>query len=108
MFYCASGDSQFPLQDYHPAGGHVLGRHISQVADSFSSDVSEAILMIRRISQEYEGSCPNDVESDTMTHSTRMKAVDELLRSHTYAAEMRSAAKSASTWLRYIGRSEPK
>ena len=62
--------------------------------------------MIRRISQEYEGSCPNDVESDTMTHSTRMKAVDELLRSHTYAAEMRSAAKSASTWLRYIGRSD--
>ena len=75
-------------------------------ADSCSSDVSEAIRMIRRISQEYERSCPNDAESDTMTHSTRMKAVDELLRSHTYAAEMRRAAKSASTWLRYIGRSD--
>ena len=58
--------------------------------------------MIRRISQEYERSCPNDVESDTMTHAMRMKAVDELLRSHTYAAEMRRAAKSASTWLRSI------
>ena len=116
-------------------------------ADSCSSDVSEAIRMIRRISQEYERSCPNDVESDTMTHAMRMKAVDELLRSHTDAAEMRRrqtrrrhgfvllggpsrnetrgkvgvdmaslywavraemrrAAKSASTWLRYIGRSD--
>ena len=74
-------------------------------ANSFSSDVSEAIRMIRRISQEYERSA-NDVESDTMTHSMRMKAVDELFRSHTYAVEMRRAAKSASTWLRSIGRSD--
>jgi hypothetical protein len=35
-----------------------------------------------------------------------MKAIDELLRSHTYAVEMRQAAKSASTWLRSIDRSD--
>ena len=48
----------------------------------------------------------DDQDSILTSHSTRMKAVDELLRSHTYAAEMRRAAKSASTWLRSIDRLE--
>jgi len=76
--------------------------------DSFSSDLTDAILMIRKISQEYErgGDAKDSLKSDTMNHSARMKAVDELLRSHTYAAEMRRAAKSASTWLRSIDRLE--
>lgn len=77
-------------------------------ADSFSSDLTDAILMIRKISQDYErtASGTDDSESNAYGHSIRMKAVDELLRSHTYAAEMRRAAKSASTWLRSIDRLE--
>ena len=77
-------------------------------ADSFSSDLTDAILMIRKISQDYERtvSGTDDSESNVLNHSMRMKAVDELLRSHTYAAEMRRAAKSASTWLRSIDRLE--
>jgi len=75
-------------------------------ADSFSSDLTEAILMIRKISQDYERNGSESSESSALNHSTRMKAVDELLRSHTYAAEMRRAAKSASTWLRSIDRLE--
>ena len=74
--------------------------------DSFSSDLSDAILMIRKISLDYELNAKDNLESNTTTHSSRMKAVDELLRSHTYAAEMRRAAKSASNWLYSIGRSE--
>lgn len=75
-------------------------------ADSFSSDLTDAIFMIRKISQDYDGNevGTEDPESSSMSHATRMKAVDELLRSHTYAAEMRRAAKSASTWLRSIDR----
>lgn len=77
-------------------------------ADSFSSDLAEAIVMIRKISQDYErnASVTDISESSATNHDSRMKAVDELLRSHTYAAEMRRAAKSASTWLRSIDRLE--
>lgn len=75
-------------------------------ADSFSSDLADAVLMIRKISQDYERRAAEDDPelSNAANHSIRMKAVDELLRSHTYAAEMRRAAKSASTWLRSIDR----
>lgn len=77
-------------------------------ADSFSSDLTEAVQMIRKISQDYERKMQDSENSDSnaTSHSSRMKAVDELLRSHTYAAEMRRAAKSASTWLRSIDRLE--
>ena len=75
--------------------------------DSFSSDLTDVISMIRKISQEYSNDA-GDGESSCadLGHSTRMKAVDELLRSHTYAAEMRRAAKSASIWLHSIRRSD--
>lgn len=77
-------------------------------ADSFSSDLTDAIRVIQKISQDYDrnANSTDDQDSFLTSHSTRMKAVDELLRSHTYAAEMRRAAKSASTWLRSIDRLE--
>jgi hypothetical protein len=73
-------------------------------SDPFSPDLTDAIRMLRRISQDFERTMA--VEDEAMNHSMRMKAIDELLQSHTYAVEMRQAAKSASTWLRSIDRSD--
>ena len=73
-------------------------------SDSFSPDLTDAVSMLRRISQDFERTMA--VEGEAMNHSMRMKAIEELLRSHTYAVEMRQAAKSASTWLRSIDRSD--
>lgn len=44
------------------------------------------------------------VHDNERDHQKRMKALNELLRSHVYAGEMKRAAQSASTWLRSIGR----
>jgi hypothetical protein len=77
-------------------------------ADSFSPYLTDAIRVIRKISQDHEQNMADGdiLEDEAMSHSMRMKAIDELLRSHTYAVEMRQAAKSASTWLRSIDRSD--
>jgi hypothetical protein len=74
----------------------------------FSPYLTGAIRVIRKISQDYERNMADGdiLEDEAMGHSMRMKAIDELLRSHTYAVEMRQAAKSASTWLRSIDRSD--
>ena len=39
------------------------------------------------------------------SHTLRMSALEELLRSHSYAMEMKRATLSASVWLKSIGRS---
>jgi hypothetical protein len=43
-------------------------------------------------------------EDFSCTHETRLKVLDDLKHSHTYALEMKRAALSASTWLKAIGR----
>jgi hypothetical protein len=53
---------------------------------------------IRRISQE------TTIISTDSKHPLRMAVLDELLKSHAYALEMKRAALSASTWLKSIGR----
>ena len=62
-----------------------------------SSEVIDAINELRGISR---------VHDDESEHETRMEILDELLRSHVYAGEMKRAARSASTWLRSIGRAD--
>lgn len=95
-----------------------------EVDRSFSlTETSEALKALRIISQEYNEKPRNsandgaiDSGSDVASgdgdvaaevdHEARMNALDELLRSHTYAAEMQRAALSASSWLKAIGKSE--
>jgi hypothetical protein len=81
-----------------PAADLSIGR-----TDSFSSELAEAVKMIRMISRDY-GNSQSGSTNDGTAHEARMKAIDELLRSHTYAVEMKRAAKSASAWLKSIGR----
>ena len=72
--------------------------------DSIQSSVSEihdCVEALRKMSREYDEQNSNN----TSSHVARSKALDELMRSHTYALEMNRAALSASTWLRAIGRS---
>ena len=95
-----------------------------RVDRSFSlTETSEALKALRIISKEYNEKQRNkandgasdfgsDVESGDgdgtvqVDHEARMNALDELLRSHTYAAEMQRAAFSASSWLKAIGKSD--
>jgi len=76
---------------------HVAG-DLSE-SEALPNHLMESVCELRRISSGQQ-------EGGITSHRTRMKAVDDLLRSHTYALEMKRAAKSASVWLRSIGRSE--
>jgi hypothetical protein len=85
---------------------------------SGASEIADAVSAIRKMSRYYEKQEQNSISEkasgDTScianpNHEARMRALDELMRSHTYALEMKRAALSASTWLRAIGRaSTPK
>jgi hypothetical protein len=68
---------------------------------NFSSDfVYDSIESLRKISENHQ----NENAQVNYSHSTIVKALDELQRSYTYALEMKRAALSASTWLKAIGR----
>lgn len=56
-------------------------------------DITASVNTLKKISQEYDDN-----------HQMRNDAIDELVRAHTYAMEMKQAALSASTWLRTIDR----
>lgn len=71
--------------------------------DESLSEISLAVDALRNLSKKYAEEQDAQSQAD---HKARMKAIDELLRSHTYAVEMRRAAVSASAWLRSIGRAE--
>lgn len=58
------------------------------------AEVSAALQEVRK--------APDEVQE---TFSIRVGILEELLRSHAYAVEMKRAAHSASTWLKSIGRS---
>eukprot|EP00978_Attheya_sp_CCMP212_P018243 scaffold49586_cov48-Attheya_sp.AAC.2 len=86
--------------------------------NSGASEIADAVSAIRKISRSYKKQEQNSLSETTSgdasfianpNHEVRMRALDELMRSHTYALEMKRAALSASTWLRAIGRaSTPK
>lgn len=101
-------DAESPDVLQSPPKGRRASASSTLEADAFSSDITESIRMIQRISQDYERNTSQGsrLETEDISHSMRMKAIDELLKSHTYAAEMRRAAKSASTWLRSLDRSD--
>ena len=66
--------------------------------------VQSVVEELKRMSQKQDqiGGQAHDFNHN---HNQRMSALDELLRSHAYALEMKRAAVSASTWLKSIGRS---
>jgi hypothetical protein len=66
--------------------------------EALPSALADAVSALREMSVFHQ-------EEGPTSHATRMKAIDELLRSHNYSVEMKRAAKSASAWLRSIGRS---
>jgi hypothetical protein len=47
-----------------------------------------------------------DIGEDVHAHARRLAVLDELVRSHAYAMEMKRASASASTWLKSIGRGD--
>jgi hypothetical protein len=82
--------------------GLRYGMETGDEIDNVRSDIDSALFRIiedfRKWSQEHD-----DVARQ---HSRRMKILDELFKSHTYAVEMKRAASSASTWLKSIGRGQ--
>ena len=75
------------------------------------SGLEEAIGALRRISETYEarqGSSEDNSSADQGApgHDSRMKVIDGLLQSHTYAVEQSTMATSAAAWLKSIGRSD--
>ncbi len=65
-----------------------------------SVSLEECVEDLRNISRQYE-----ENHDDKTSHETRMMALNNLEKAHTYATEMKQAALSASTWLHAIGRS---
>ena len=70
-----------------------------EMSPSLSPSQDVCIDVLREISKEHV-----DKTGDKTTHEDRMKFLDNLEHSHTYAMEMKQAALSASTWLTAIGR----
>ena len=67
-------------------------------------EITNVLEELRMISEECGNSSeslPNSARND---HDARMAALDQLMRSHSYALEMKRAALSASAWLKSIGR----
>ena len=91
-------DSPSASKDVHNAS---KGKYQAE-GNSNLSDTSEALKALRVISENSK----DDASNNAASHATRMNALDELLRSQTYAAEMQRAAFSASSWLKATGRSD--
>ncbi len=70
-------------------------------------DLKSSLDALREISKKHVDTYDCEGESaDKLypSHDDRMKALESLENSHTYAMEMKQAALSASTWLNAIGR----
>ena len=82
-----------------PGLSKEIPQHLAR-STSFSSTLNAAVEALQMISLNHEKNLLPDKESDlTPNHSSRMKALDNLVRSHTYALEMKRAALGASKWL---------
>jgi hypothetical protein len=77
-------------------GAEQQQEHVPDADDSETliANVSEELRKIKKVSDESDES-----------FSIRVAVLEELLKSHAYAVEMKRAAHSASTWLKSIGRS---
>eukprot|EP00980_Cylindrotheca_fusiformis_P028014 scaffold22575_cov141-Cylindrotheca_fusiformis.AAC.45 len=64
----------------------------------------ESESLITNVSEELQ-KWKNEQDNSDENFSIRIAVLEELLRSHAYAGEMKRAAHSASTWLKSIGRS---
>jgi hypothetical protein len=70
--------------------------------------VEAAVDVLRDLSMHQAGIGSSPTMSNKSAHRIRMQVLDELLRSHTYANEMKRAALSAAAWLRSIGHNKAK
>jgi hypothetical protein len=83
-----------------------------QTANDFDDDEVPSPADIVAIVEELQGlSLAEENLSDynsknTVAHQKRKLALEELVRSHEYAMEMKRASQSASSWLKSIGRSQ--
>jgi hypothetical protein len=68
------------------------------------SEISAAVKELQELSLAEEKL--GDFHSNSEAHHKRKLALEELLRSHEYALEMKRASQSASHWLKSIGRSQ--
>jgi hypothetical protein len=67
------------------------------------ADIASTVAALRMMSKERQLS-GEEGDSSRGNHGARMTALDDLMRSHAYALEMKRAALSASAWLNSIGR----
>jgi len=78
------------------ANAHTNGLEESQTISS--QEVQKCVELLRGMSNNYP-------EEGRFDHNTRMKVLDKLEHSHTYAIEMKRASLSALKWLRSVDRS---
>jgi hypothetical protein len=79
----------------------------SASGDNFPSE-SSITAMMNEFQQWSKEQCKKSSsrEGQDNEHVQRMAVMDELVKSHTYAVEMKRAAVSASSWLKSIGRGQ--
>ena len=95
----ANGASiQSETKPFKPAGAFST----DSVSESEITNIVEELRMISEGCGKDSKLLPAGTQSG---HDVRMAALDELVRSHSYALEMKRAALSASAWLKSIGRS---
>ena len=75
-----------------------------------SETIDSVVTELRRLVNKNSSGKDTNVDDDSAKalhdHSARMEVLDELVRSHTYALEMKRASMSANAWLRSIGRKD--
>ena len=79
----------------------------SVCGDNFPSEstITATMKEFQQWSREQSKICPGGEEQEK-EHIQRMAVMDELVKSHAYAVEMKRAAVSASSWLKSIGRGQ--
>lgn len=99
-------DASEPVED--EAGcdkeGESLAEMPSEPSRSQTPSASDVAAIMKELQAE-EGKLEDD-HSKSDTYRKRKLVLEELLRSHEYALEMKRASQSASLWLKSIGRSQ--
>ena len=95
------------VKSFPPEPRHELkvGPEIDIINSNLDSTLFKIVQDFQNWSQEQNG---DDISNDGCVgehHSRRMEIINELLKSHAYAVEMRRAATSASKWLKSINKS---
>jgi hypothetical protein len=95
-----SSKADTPITDESDCSTKVCEDHDSSI---HASEISAAVKELQELSLAEEKL--GDFHSNSEAHHKRKLALEELLRSHEYALEMKRASQSASHWLKSIGRS---